>query len=43
MAKVNPVFGKMPVEKGFMQSQDATVDLKLANRALSSKLNFTSK
>jgi hypothetical protein len=24
---VNPVYSKMPVEKGFMQSRDATVNL----------------
>jgi hypothetical protein len=26
-SKVNPVYSKMPVEKGFMQSRDATVNL----------------
>jgi hypothetical protein len=31
-SKVNPVYSKMPGEKGFMQSRDAMVDPAIARR-----------
>jgi hypothetical protein len=40
MAKTNPVYGKMPVERGFSQSRDATVDLVYSLQMCSTVFNL---